>query len=275
MSEAEVLERDSPLVEVSVATPQLPMQRLRDALAYARDIEIVDKDTAEISEADYNGLRALRKGLVKELEYKTQPFKEGIERVAAPYKQALLIIDQASDLQNRKLAAYWEAQKAKQLTAEIQAREAARLEQERLAHEVAAREDESRKQAEALRVKAEAEAQAGNATAAAELHNRATQAEVAGQQDAQQMVQQLQLTQPEPVAEAKSSGVTLRHNIELDSIDTAETAVAIAEGLVSKRAIKHDMVWLRQKAIADGDEFNVPGVVVRRVPVVAAKGARK
>lgn len=254
---------DTP-VAFSLPVPSLPTRQITDMVAFAQMIEVNDADSAEVSAAELNAAREIEKAAQAELEEWLKPLRVLEQKAREQYRPIIQGARHAAQLHDRKLGFYQQRQQDKVRQLEMQAREAARQEQERLAHEAAAREDEARQQAERLREQAEAQAQAGNVTGAAELANRALQAEIAGQQDAQQLVEQLQLTAPEPVATApKPAGVTFRKVIdEIVCDDVAETALAVSEGKVSKRAIKHDLVWLRQHAVSMGDEFNVPGVRV-------------
>jgi len=266
---------DSNLVELAIERPRLPLNGIRDVIAFGESFDVCDTSSAEIASAETNALAEQEKALKAMHDKVKRPILEAGREIDDLFRPAFELIRQARRVFADKLAAYIEAEKARELAEQIKAREVQRQEQERLAHEAAKREQESAEQAERLRAEAKRQADTGNATAALEFERRADQAESAGQQDAQQLIEQLQLTAPAQVAPAdKPSGISTRTLVEIECLDVGDTAVAIADGTVPAMALKHDVQWLRRHAIAMGDQFKVPGVKALWRTSVAARGKR-
>lgn len=263
------------LIELAIPHPQLPMESVNAVIAFGESFDVTDPTSAEIATAEYNGLAEQEKALKALHDKVKRPILEAGRAIDDLFRPALESIERAKRMFGGKLGAYVEAQKAKELGEQMKAREVHRQEQERLAHEAAKREEEAAAAAARLREEAKKHEQAGNVTAAGELERRAEHAEMAGQQDAQQLIEQLQLTAPAEVAPAdKPRGITTRRIVQIECIDVGDTAVAVVEGKVPVKALEHNVDWLRKHAIAMGDEFYVPGVIARWRTSVAAKGGK-
>ena len=261
----------------ALPVPSLPRRKIADMVFFAESFEVTDAESAEIAAADLQAARAIEKAAKAELDEWLKPLGQVEARAREQYRPILDGAKRAAQLLDRKLGAYQQRQEEARRQLEVQAREGARLEQERLAHEAATREEQARVTAANLRAAAKAQAELGNSTSAAQLNCQAEQAELAGQQDAQQIVEQLQLTAPAPVeATPKPAGVTFRKVIDrIEVYDIPELACACVEGKQPMAYILPDLVALRQSAIALGDSFNVPGVRVIWRTSTAVKGNRK
>lgn len=264
------------MIELSIPRPNIPTRNIIDAIDYAKSFGKLDAVSAEIASAEREELRQQKKLIEAQFKAVKQPLVQAGRALDALFSPYFNQCEEGIRLYDRLLADYSDAEKARQQEAQIRARESQRLEQERLAHEAAKREKQAQVEAEKLRAQALEAATSGNQNAASELERRADHAEIAGQQDVQQMIEQLQLTAPAPVEKANlPSGITSRQSwSDVEVHDLAELVCACAEGKQPMRYLLPNMTVLRQSAAALKEEFNVPGVKVYPRTIIAAK-ARK
>jgi hypothetical protein len=113
----------------------------------------------------------------------------------------------------------------------------------------------------------------GNQTAAAEYAQRATQAETAGQQDAQMMLDEF-VPPPRELGAPKPSGIITKQEWEWEGVDVKATCLAIVDGKAPVRVLRYDLVFVGKMVSALKDEFDVPGIVARPKTTIATKGRR-
>ena len=110
----------------------------------------------------------------------------------------------------------------------------------------------------------------GNTTAAAELNYQAEQAELAGQQDAQLLIEQA--SQPLPLvleAPPRTAGISARETWEAECVDLKELARAVGAGEAPLKAVLPNQKFLDQHARAMGDQFRVPGCIAKAKTTIA------
>jgi hypothetical protein len=177
-----------------------------------------------------------------------------------------------ASLLNRKLSAYEDTRASARNGSRAQG---ARAERDAKEIAAAAAEREAAANAEALRLRAASLelSEDGNITAAAEYLARAVQAETAGQQDAQLMLEEFVPPPREPVAPKPSSIVT-KEAWEWEGLDIMATCQAIVEGKAPLRVLMYNLVAVTKMVNALKHEFNVPGIVARPKTTIATKGKR-
>jgi hypothetical protein len=260
------------LVSLQVPTPATRDGEAASAVALAQSFDVNSVETCQFASEMY----AETKGTFNELDAERmemkRPVLEAGRRIDNHFRKALTDLDMAAGIWNRKVSAFLTEQKNKRLALEAKAREEARKEQERLAREAAEREVKAQQEAAQLRAESLALAQQGNQTAAAELASRADQAEMAGQQDAHQILEQVQQTLPIMLdAGPVLTGVTPRNAWEPEYVDLMETVKAVAEGKAPLKVLQWNEDTVRRMVIALQDTFSVPGIAVKQTATVAVK----
>jgi chemotaxis protein histidine kinase CheA len=263
----------SDMVQLAVPVPDLPTAEVSSLKEFASTFLIIDQSTADIAAAERNRMRDLIKAIEAERLAIKRPFMQALQLLDARFAAATDPLKQAVRMLDTALTRYIEAEELREREAAASAREAARVEQERIAKEAAQREQQAREEAERLRKAAQAEQAHGDSATASELERMATQAELAGQQDAQQMLEQS--TVPIPIATARApSGITSRRGWEWEGIDLMETVKAVADGRAPLKVLTWNGPLLQKMASALGEEFAVPGCKVNPSRTIAKRGLR-
>lgn len=263
------------LVEVSVTRPQLALSDVAQSITFAQSFDIVDDDSAEVAAEELRANMLRGKAVTAMHDTMTQPFKTALATIGGWFKPEIEKCAHAERLWKAKLARFHEAQQERARQEQIRLRELQRLEQQRLAREAAKREEEARAQAEKLREEAKQQEAAGNVTASAELERRADDAQIAGQQDAQQMVEQLYLTPATATDKAKlPSGLSSRQLWSAEVFDLRALALACGEGKQPLSYVAAVMMQLDKTAAAQKDEMKVPGVRAIARTVIASRTKR-
>ena len=256
------------LVELAIAPPALP--DVRDVVTFAEQLTVDSPESAEMVAELYRDWRAQFDRIeAKRVEMKA-PILEAGRRWDAFFKTALDPLRAAYERAGGKLALYEHQQKEARLKAEAAFREAERTRQEAIAKQAA--EVERRALAEKHRLAQEAAqaAMQGNTTAAAELNYQAEQAELAGQQDAQLLIEQA--SQPLPLvleATPRTAGISARETWAAECIDLKELARAVGAGEAPLKAVLPNQKFLDQHARAMGDQFRVPGCTAKAKTTIA------
>ena len=171
------------LVELAVPTPALPTLQASQVGLFAESFVIDSPLAAELAAAEHNDLRDQIKLIKEQHDKLKRPVLDAGRAIDEFFRPVLTTLEQASQAWKNKLAAYEDARRQKEQEADRKAREVERVERERIAQQAAELERRGIEDARRMREAAiEANAK-GHATAAAELEQRAAQAEIAGQQD--------------------------------------------------------------------------------------------
>ena len=263
------------LVELSIAAPQLPSAQTRDIVEFAKTFDICDPGTQEIASIEYSSIREFHKTIDAKRQKLKRPIIDAGKAVDDLFRPTLSALEEAGAVLAHKLAHYHDVEQRRIQAEQAIAREAARKAQEQIAREAAEREAQAQAEAARLRQESAALQAAGSTNAAEELLTQAGNVELAGQQDAQQLLEQSQTNMQLPLPETTGpSAISTRSDWYPDCVDLGETVAAVAEGKAPMKVLDWNLTVLRQMVTALKDEFNVPGVVAKRRTLVAAKGKR-
>lgn len=253
------------LVELTVSRTALPTQNVEEMISDIVLTDCTNQLGAELITSARNRLAEFEKQAQTEHDKMKRPILDAGKAVDAYWRPIRTRINEGKMAADKKLTTYLQAEQRKRDALEMKAREDARAEQERLAHEAAAREAQAQLEAERLRREAEQLNQNGNSAAAAELTKRAEQAEMAGAQDSQLLIEQIQQTIPLEVPEAyKPDGITTVTTWEGVCEDLQELARACVEGRAPWTLLTHVQPELNRLAGALQGEFRVPGCSARQ-----------
>lgn len=158
----------------------------------------------------------------------------------------------------------------------------AKIEAERKAEEEAAKkvielvrlklQSEQKKAAEEqarLEEEAEAAAAEGDNDAAENILNQALESE----QEVKEIVEEIKdepvFIPPVSIA-TKTTGVSTRKTWQVEVVSKMALITAVGKGEVSLNALEVNEKFLRQRAVADGESYNIPGTVAYQKKIVAA-----
>lgn len=248
------------VVEITVTAPAMPMIEVQDRLSLAETFVVSDEFTLEVASAEYTAARQQYDALDALRMKVKRPILDAGKELDALFKPALEKLETAAQRWSGKIGAHMQAEKRRHEQEAAKQREAARAEQERLTAEAAQREAAAHAEALRLRKQAQDETQAGNSGAASELVARADQAELAGAQDAQLLLEQVQQTIPLPVpAPHKPTGVAAVQDYPVEYIDLEATIAAVHAGTAPRNVLTWDRKVVQQMADALKDQFKLPG----------------
>lgn len=268
----------SNLVELTVASPSKSMANIEDLELFARTFEVVDEATADMAAAALNDLAAFAKAAKKEHAEMKDPILKAGRKVDAYWKPIIKQAEDAADMLRDRIKARLLKQQREYDRAQQEARAQARLEQERLTLEAAAREQAGRADAKRLRDRAQELEAAGNKTAAAELRSSAVRAEMGAQQDAQELTEQAAHASALPVVEPyKPAGISARKRWTWEPVSVEETVKALCPVCHPERrypmsVLTHDGSVIGAMVRAQRDEFSIPGIATRPETDIAATG---
>jgi len=256
------------LVELAIAQPALP--DVRDVVAFADQLVVDSPESAELVAELYRDWRLQWDAIeAKRVEMKA-PILEAGRRWDAFFKTALDPLRAAYERAGGKLALYEHQQKEARLKTEAAAREAERARQEALAKQAAEVERKALEEKRRLAQEAAQAAMQGNTTAAAELNYQAELAELAGQQDAQLLIEQASQQVPLVLeAPPKTAGISTRETWGAECVDLKELARGVGAGEAPTHAILPNQKWLDQHARSMGDQFRVPGCTAKAKTTIA------
>lgn len=198
----------------------------------------------------------------------TRPLDDAKKAAIALFQPAVDALAEAENVLKRGIGGYQQQLADQRRAEEARRREAARIEQERLAAEARAQ----REAAEKARREAEEAAAAGRAEEAAKATAAATEA--AAQADASEDLSRTIAEAPVVVTSApKVSGVSMRETWSAEVDDLMTLVKAVAEGKAPLACLQADMKVLNAQARALKAQLAYPGVRAVSTSSVAARSA--
>lgn len=259
---------DANLIQFNLPQP-LPTQNVEDMIAEVEMVNCTNALGAELVAAAFRSLAKMEFEAEEEHRRMRRPILQAIDGYWRPIRDRIAY---GKKIAGQKLTAYTVEEERKREALALKAREDDRAQRERLAQEAAAREARAHEEAERLRREAQVHEKGGNSAAAAALSERAEHAEMAGAQDAQLLLEQVQTSLPAEIPDAhKPTGITTVYKWEGECVNLQELARACVEGRAPWSLLAVVQPELNRLAGALQAEFKVPGCVARRKPHVRRK----
>lgn len=234
-------------------------------LAAAIAFVVRTEDDYQLAAENLKAVKAEARRIETERMGMTRPLDAAKKTIMDHFRPWETALSQAETAWKQSMGAYQAEQRRLREEAERRAAEAARKERERLAAEAAKREEAARKERERAEAKARELEEAGKTERAAALRVRAEERAVATESDAQAL-QLAAMTMPTaPVVHMpapKAAGVSSRTIWKHEVTDLRALARAVADGIVPPTAILPNDSYLGQRARADKEHTNIPGVRV-------------
>lgn len=206
------------------------------ALTEAQSITIASNDQYEHAGAFLKQIKDRQRELDAEQKSITKPINDSLKRIRDLFRGPLDRLSQAERVVKSGMADWY------------------RKEQQRIADERRAAAEAARKEQERLARRAEKAAEKGQDDKAMELQMQAAH-----------------VAPPVVQAEApKAAGVAVRTRWTAEVVDKMALIRAVAEGKASPDLLEPNTKEIGQRARALKAEFNVPGIVVRKVEDLAA-----
>ena len=265
------------LVDLSIPVPQVPDTFAQNGLPLAEILDVNSQATLDLATEELNAAMEQFEQIDAMRKYQKAPALEACKRVDEFFRPLLEPREKAAKILRGKIANYVRQQERERAEAIARAREAERIERERIAKEAAEAEARARTERERLEAEAKAQAEAGNVNAAAQLQQEAERAELAGVQEAQEQLALIESVQvPVEHQAPELTGVSKpRALYSCEVVDLATLVRAVAEGRASMAYLQPNQEVLDRTARALQDQFRVEGCKLVVDYTVARKPRRK